>query len=447
MHHGQKAPLALEFPLMNEILIIFALLLVNAFFAMSEIAIVSASKPLLRQLAKQGNKRAAAALKLAEDPGRFLSTVQVGITLVGIMAGAYGGATIAEKLAPILNQYDFINPKGDTVAVAIIVTGITYFSVVIGELVPKQYAMRHAEKLAMFVVRPMSVLSMIASPIVMILQFSAGVLLRLVGVHKDNQEQMTEEEVKAILSEGAESGVIEKEEHEMLQRVIRLGDREVKSIMTHRKDVTFIDVNDPIDVVREKIHTAGHSRYPVIDDQPDNVIGIVQAKELLDDMLQVNTLNVKDHVRELYVLPENSTCLAALEHFKKSHVNLMVIVDEYGSTQGIVTPSDLLEAIVGLIPSNYGEDHEAMIVQRENGSWLVDGRTPIEEIHLSIGLSEISADEDFDTIAGYVLDYLKRTPKVADAFEAHGHRFEIVDMDGRRIDKVLIARSGTRDDE
>lgn len=430
----------------TEIFIIFVLLLLNAFFAMSEIAIVSASKPLLRQLAKQGNARAEAALKLAEDPGKFLSTVQVGITLVGILAGAYGGATIAEKIAPSLNEIDFIAPHGNTVAVALIVTCITYFSVVIGELVPKQYALRHAETLAIFVAKPMMFLAMLTTPVVSTLQFSASSLLKLLGVTRDNAEQMTEEEVKAILSESAESGVIEKSEHEMLQRVIRLGDREVKSIMTHRKDVTFIDVNDSLSEIREKIHTAGHSRYPVIDDQPDNVIGIVQAKELLDEVLQHKTFDIKNHVKELYILPETSTCLSALEHFKRSHINLMVIVDEYGSTQGIVTPSDLLEAIVGIIPSNYGEDHEEMIVQREDGSWLVDGRTPIEEIHISIGIESISADEDFDTIAGFILEYQKRTPKVADAFAAHGYRFEIVDMDGRRIDKILISRIDEEDD-
>ncbi len=424
----------------TEIVIIFALLLVNAFFAMSEIAIVSASKPLLRQAAKQGNKRAEAALKLADDPGKFLSTVQVGITLVGILAGAYGGATIAEKIAPMFDEVEFIQPHGETFAVAIIVTCITYFSVVIGELVPKQFAMRHAERIAMIVVTPMGILSMITSPIVFILQISASFLLSLLGVHKDNEEQMTEEEVKAILSESAETGVIEKSEHEMLQRVIRLGDRDIKSIMTHRQDVVFIDLNAGLEEIRDKIHEAGHSRYPVIDERPDNVIGIIQAKDMLDELLNTHTFNIRSHLKEIYAMPENSTCLAALEHFKKSSINLMIIVDEYGSTQGIVTPSDLLEAIVGVLPSNYGEDHEAMIVERDDGSWLVDGRTPIEEIHLSIGLNEISADEDYDTIAGFVLEYLRKTPKTADAFEVFGHRFEIMDMDGRRIDKVLIQK-------
>lgn len=424
----------------TEIVIIFALLLVNAFFAMSEIAIVSSSKPLLRQAAKQGNKRAELALALAEDPGKFLSTVQVGITLVGIMAGAYGGATIAEKIAPQFNDIDFIAPHGESFAVGLIVTCITYFSVVIGELVPKQFAMRHAERIAMIVATPMRFLSLLTTPIVVILQVSAAFLLRLLGVRKDNEEQMTEEEVKAILSESAETGVIEKSEHEMLQRVIRLGDREIKSIMTHRQDVIFIDIDSTLEEIRDQIHEAGHSRYPVIEDGPDNVVGIIQAKDMLDDILNTKTFNIRAHLKEIYAIPENSTCLAGLDHFKKSNINLMIIVDEYGSTQGIVTPSDFLEAIVGVLPSNYGEDHEAMIVQRENGSWLVDGRTPIEEIHLSIGLPEISADEDYDTIAGFVLEYLRKTPKTADAFEVFGYRFEIMDMDGRRIDKVLVQK-------
>lgn len=430
----------------TEILIIFLLLLVNAFFAMSEIAIVSSSKPLLRQAAKQGNKRAEAALRLADDPGKFLSTVQVGITLVGILAGAYGGATIAEKIAPMLNEIAFIAPHGDTVAVAVIVSAITYFSVVIGELVPKQFAMRHAERIAMIVVAPMAFLSMIAGPVVSVLQLSAALVLKLFGVSKDNPDQMTEEEVKAILSESAETGVIEKSEHEMLQRVIRLGDREIKSIMTHRQDVVFIDVNSTLEEIRDQIHTAGHSRYPVIDEKPDNVIGIIQAKDMLDEVLNHQTFDMRAHLKEIYAMPENSTCLTALEHFKKSSINLMVIVDEYGSTQGIVTPSDFLEAIVGVLPSNYGDDHEDMIVQRDDGSWLVDGRTPIEEIHISIGINDISADEDFDTIAGFILEYSRKTPKVADSFEVFGHRFEIVDMDGRRIDKVLIQKIETNEE-
>lgn len=433
--------------ILTEVLIIFVLLMINAWFAMSEIAIVSASKPMLKHLAKQGNKNAEIALLLSENPGRFLSTVQVGITLVGILAGAYGGATIAEKIAPSLNEYSFINPHGDSVSVAIIVTAITYFSVVIGELVPKRFALIHSEKIALVVARPMMGLSVIARAVVFILEISANALMRILGL-ADKAETVSDEEFRAILSEGAESGVIEKSEHEMLQRVIRLDDRDVKSIMTHRTEVVFIDLNDSIEVIREKVHKAGHSRYPVIDGNPDELKGIVQAKELLDDALSdTGKLDIATHIKDVMILPESASCLQALESFKRNHLNLIAIVDEYGSTQGIVTTSDILEAIVGVLPSNYDHDDQMKIVQRENGSWLVDGRTPIEEIHLSIGLHSISADEDFDTIAGFVLENLRTAPKEAAAFEAYGYSFEIVDMDGLRIDKILMTKLATDTDD
>ncbi len=430
----------------TEVLIVFALLLLNAFFAMSEIAIVSASKPLLKHLVKQGNKKAEAALALAENPGRFLSTVQVGITLVGILAGAYGGATIAEKIAPVFNGIDFIHPHGETVAVAVIVSCITYFSVVIGELVPKQFAMIHAEKIALVVVGPMRILSLAAHPVVVLLEVSGRVLMRLLGI-KGKDDSVSDEEFRAILSDGAESGVIEKSEHEMLQRVIRLDDRDVKSIMTHRTEVVFIDIEDSLDEIRRKVHEAGHSRYPVIGGSADELKGIVYAKELLDSALSGNgVVDITKHLKDVMILPESASCLQALESFKRHHINLIIIVDEYGSTQGIVTSSDILEAIVGVLPSNYDTDDQMKIVQRSDGSWLVDGRTPIEEIHLSIGLSEISADEDFDTIAGFMLENLRVAPKEGAHFETLGHSFEIMDMDGHRIDKVLIAKLQTEED-
>lgn len=426
-------------PAITEVLIIFVLLLVNGFFALSEIAIVSASKPLLRQMAKQGSGRAEAALDLAENPGKFLSTVQVGITLVGILAGAYGGAAIAEDLAPHLNAVSWINPHGQVAAVALIVSAITYFSVVIGELVPKQFALAHAEGLAMFVAPIMKGLSWLTSPVVLVLNFSAQSLLTLLRVQR-GEGTVTEEEVRAILTESAESGVIDKAEHEMLQRVIRLADRDVKSIMTHRTDVVFIDVNDTLDTIRTKVHDAGHSRYPVVEGGGDNVVGIVQAKEMLDARLSGEEFSIRGLMREAHILPEHISCLAALETFKQHHINLMIIVDEYGSTQGIVTPSDFLEAIVGTIASNYGDADQPMIVQRADGSWLVDGRTPIEEIHLSIGIETISADEDFDTIAGYMLTHMRAAPTEGASFNDAGYSFEVVDMDHHRIDKILITK-------
>lgn len=434
--------------IMTEVTIIFFLLLINAWFAMSEIAIVSASKPLLKHMAKQGDSRAEVALSLAENSGRFLSTVQVGITLVGILAGAYGGATIAEKVAPWFDDLPHMKGHGESLAVGVIVTAITYFSVVIGELVPKRFALVHAETIALIVARPMQILSRLAHPVVVILEVSANILMKILRI-RPKEEEVSDVELKAILSEGAETGVIEKAEHEMLQRVIRLDDRDVKSIMTHRTEVVFIDINDDIEAIRAKVHEAGHSRYPVIDGNPDELKGIVQAKELLDTALsqQGGAINIMNHVKEFMVLPESASCLQALESFKRNHINLIVIVDEYGSTQGIVTSSDILEAIVGVLPSNYDKGDQVRIVERVDGSWLVDGRTPIEEIHIAIGLEEISADEDFDTIAGFLLEALRKTPKEGVAFEDFGYRFEIVDMDGHRIDKILISKIEAREDE
>ncbi|OAP42453.1 hypothetical protein AU381_14750 [Sinorhizobium glycinis] len=424
---------------MSELFVIFLLLLINAFFALSEMAIVSASKPLLRQMVKQGNHGAEVALRLAEDPGKFLSTVQVGITLVGILAGAYGGATIAAKFAPVLDEIAWINPYGNTVAVALVVTLITFLSVVIGELIPKQLALRNSEGVAIFVARPMTVLSRIAAPVVYLFETAARLAMRLMGMKAEDPDHVTEEEVHAIMAEGVESGAIEKSEHEMLRRIIRLGDRNVKSIMTHRTEVSFIDVNDSLEAIGRKIRQFGHSRYPVIDGPAGDVIGAVLAKEILNAPIAA-PFDIRTYVREILTLPETASCLKALEAFKASSVNMAMIVDEYGSTEGIITTADILEAIVGVIPSNYDDIEHAHIRAREDGSYLVDGRTPIDEIHLQIGIEGIDSDGDFETIAGFLVQQLRKTPEEGDCAEAHGYRFEVLDMDGRRIDKILVSR-------
>ncbi|MGE6783041.1 hemolysin family protein [Ensifer adhaerens] len=425
---------------MSEFFVIFVLLLINAFFALSEMAIVSASKPMLRQMAKQGNTRAEVALRLAEDPGKFLSTVQVGITLVGTLAGAYGGATIAAKFAPILDGIAWINPYGSTVAVALVVTLITFLSVVIGELIPKQLALKNSEALAMFVARPMHLLSRIAAPIVYLFETAASLAMRLLGIRPDDPDHVTEEEVHAIMAEGVESGAIEKSEHEMLRRIIRLGDRNVKSIMTHRTEVSFIDINDSLETVGRKIGQFGHSRYPVVDGPSGDVLGAVLAKEILNAPTS-GPFDVRKYVREIHTLPETASCLKALDAFKSSSINMAMIVDEYGSTEGIITIADILEAIVGVLPSNYDDIEHALIRQREDGSYLVDGRTPIDEIHLTIGIDGIDADGNFETIAGFLVQQLRKTPEEGDVAIAHGYRFEVVDMDARRIDKILVSRS------
>jgi len=422
---------------MFELTVIFVLLLINAYFALSEMAIVSASRPLLRQMAKQGNSRAELALRLAEDPGKFLSTVQVGITLVGTLAGTYGGATIAEKIAPALNTVSWINPYGHTVALAVVVTLITYMSVVIGELIPKQLALRNSERVAMFVAGPMLFLSRLAAPIVYLFETSAALFIRMFGVSIDS-DHVTEEEVQAIMAEGVESGAIEKSEHEMLRRIIRLGDRNVKSIMTHRTEVSFIEATDSLEAIRAKIEQSSHSRYPVLDASGE-VLGAVLVKEVLN--APGRGFHIRNFIKDIHTLPETASCLKALEAFKSSHINMAMIVDEYGSIEGIITTADILEAIVGVLPSNYDDIEHALIRLRDDGSYLVDGRTPIDEIHLTIGIDEIDSDGNYETISGFLVQQLRKNPEEGDVTEAFGYRFEVIDMDGRRIDKILVKRA------
>jgi putative hemolysin len=423
-----------------ELFFIFILLALNAFFALSEMAIVSSSKPLLRQMAKKGHKRATLALNLAEDSGRFLSTVQVGITLVGILAGAYGGATIADKLEPAFNQIPLFYPHGEIIAVIVVVSAITYFSVILGELIPKQFALSKPETLAIWTAPPMKIISVVFAPVVIFFEFSANVFFWILRIPQ-NSEKVTEAEVKAIISEGAASGAIEKSEHDMFQRIIRLDERDVKSIMTHRKDIIFIDIHDSFASLQEKLKQAQYSRYPVIDGDPSKVIGVLHAKELLTmDFTNPKELQLSRHIKEIPALLETSKCLTALELFKSAATHIAIVVDEYGSTEGIITASDILEAIVGVMPANYDINEQPMIVQLEDGSWLVDGSTPVDEIHLSIGLEEIDANSSYETIAGFLLFALERTPNVGEHLERFGYRFKVVDLDGHRIDKVLISK-------
>lgn len=425
----------------TEIAVIFVLLLINAFFSLSEMAIVSASRPILRQRAKQGDRRAMTALKLAEDPGNFLSTVQVGITLVGTLAGAYGGAAIADKVAPAFEAIPGIGGYGESVSVAVVVTAITYFSVIIGELIPKQLALGNAETLAILVARPMSALSKVAAPVVFVFEFSANLLMRLTGMLSKSADEVTEAEVHAVLAEGAESGVIEKEEHDILRRIIGLGDRSVKSIMTHRTEVVSLDVNDTLEEIRSEIEESKHSRYLVVEGDDRNVIGAVHARDILSLRHDDRSFDLRPLVRTVIAIPETTSCLKALETFKASPMHMAIIVDEYGSTEGILTPSDLLEAIVGILPSNYDDNGSTLIRQREDGSYLIDGRTPIHEVELALDLDAIENDGDFETIAGYLVHELRKSPEEGDVLERFGCRFEVIDMDGRRIDKILMTRT------
>lgn len=423
---------------MSELIVLLIFTLINAFFAMSEIAIVQSSKPLLRQMAKAGNKNAEIALEMAENTGRALSTVQVGITLVGILAGAYGGATIAENIAPFFAEIPVLGQWASQISIFLVVVLITYLSVVVGELVPKQYALAHPERMVLIAAYPMSIAAKIGAPIVWLLNLSADILLAIIGVKKSDRA-MTEAEVHAVLSEGAESGAIEPSEYQMMRRIIALGDREVKTIMTPRVEVTTIDITDDLDTIRRKINESGHSRFPIVENSLDNLLGLVVAKEVLEHALCEDEFDLRSLIKEALHLSDNAPCEKALELFKNHPINFAIVFDEYGTVEGIVTASDLLEAIVGSVASNY-EDNQHNIVQREDGSWLVDGTTVTDEIVLTIGIEGLDDEDMYTTLAGFILHEMGVVPNVGDSFEALGYKFEVIDLDGRRIDKVLISQ-------
>lgn len=423
---------------MATLITILFLTILNGFFSLSEMAIVSSNKTILRAMLRQGNKGAGDVLKLLENQGKFLSTIQVGITAVGTLAAAYGGATIASSFGLFLNKISFINPYGDIIAITFVVIALTYISVVLGELIPKRIALRHPENISILVVRPMISISYIFSPLIKIFDISAEIVMKFFGIFSAAENKVTEDDLKAIISEGAEKGVIEKSEHEMMQRIFRLDNRDAKSIMTHISEVTLIETNDSIDEIRNKIREAGHSKYPVIDTGTKKIIGVVQTKELLSDVMSLNQIDIRNHLKEAHFIAENTNCLKLLEMFKSSSIHLAVVIDEYGEVEGIVTDSDVFEAIVGLLPSNYDEKDFIMIRKYEENSWMVDGMTPIDEINILIGIEEINSEGRFDTIAGFLIDHLNKVPQEGDKIIKYGYSFEIIDMDNMRVDKILI---------
>lgn len=421
----------------SDIFIIAILLVLNGFFAMSELAIVSASKPLLKQLAGKGSRRAAAAIELSENPGRFLSTVQIGITLVGIVAGAYGGSTLSQYLKGPLEGIPLLAPYSETLAVSIVVALITYFSVVVGELIPKQLALIHAERLAMVVALPMQMLARVATPVVTLLEYSAKGVMALLRI-KAQDDRMTETEINAVIAEGVASGAIEEEEQKVIQRVIRLGDRSVTSIMTHRSEVTSLSLADDAITALEKVAASNHSRFPVIDGDITRVVGVVTARDIL--RARTSNFSVAEIMNEILYVRDTTTCLDALQMFRSQDIGVAAVIDEYGAFEGLFTQADVLEAVVGIVKSNYDGEEDLLIVAREDGqSWLVDGLTPVDEVSMNLAIDGI-ADGDYQTIAGFVLSRLKVSPATGVAFDHDGFSFEIVDMDRHRIDKILITR-------
>jgi len=425
-----------------EFLFLLLLILVNGIFAMSETAVVSSRKARLQQWVDEGKSGAGVALELAMEPGHFLAAIQVGITLVGILCGAFGGATVAASLAGRVARVPVLAPYAATIALAVVVSAITILSVILGELVPKRIALRNPEGIAVTVARPMRLLSNVAYPVVRFLSILTESVLKLLGLRPTQALPVTEEEIKVMMEQGAEAGVFEKEEQQLVSNVFRLDQQRVGSIMTPRVDIVYLDVEDSFDDTRCKIQGSLYSVLPVCRGGFVNVLGIVHAKDLLTRSLSGESLDLLVSLKPPLYVPETSTAMKLLEMFKKSGRHVAFVVDEYGDVQGLVTVNDVLESIVGDIPTE-GEPQELLAIRREDGSWLLDGMLPIDKFRDLFPDVELPEEEagSYHTLSGFVLMRLGRIPAAADHFDWRGWRFEVVDMDANRIDKVLAAPS------
>lgn len=419
---------------MIEIFIIVGLIILNGLFSMSEIALISARKARLEGQANRGDKEAKAALELANNPDTFLSTVQIGITLIGILTGIFSGETIKVKLIAWLSEFDALKPYSNSIATVIIVILITYLSLVLGELLPKRIGLSKPEKIAKLVAAPMKFISTITFPFIWLLSISTNFLSKIFGI-TTNDSHVTEEEIKAIISEGTEQGTIEEAEQEIIERVFHLGDRNITSLMTHRSDIEWLDISKNIGEVKAAMKDAIHSVYPVCEGSIDNIKGIVSIKDLF---LNNNDVSLASIMSQPMYVPENNTAYQVLEKFKETKIHHCFIVDEYGSIEGLITLNDILEAIVGDIPQTDEEDYE--ITERADGSFLIDAQIPFYDFLHKVEKTEWMNDEehDFDTLAGFILHEMKEIPKTGDKLTWRGFEFEIVDMDKHRIDKVLV---------
>jgi putative hemolysin len=427
-----------------EITVVVVLVVLNGLLAMSELAVVSSRPARLAVMRDQGSAGAATALRLSEDPGRFLSVVQIGITLVGVLSGAYSGATLGERLADWLSTQGMSAAAADTVGVILVVVVITYLSLIIGELVPKQIALRDPERVAARVAPAMSLLARFASPLVWLLAASGNIVLRLLGQHGGPEQRMTEEEVKTIIAEAESAGVLELEEKEMISGVMRLADRTATGLMTPRREVEILDLSDEPHEILTKLRATKRSRLPVQDGEADAIVGVVTVKDLYDRMAAHEEAGLPDDIRAIAdiqpapVVSDNTRALDVLKAIRSSSVHMALVFDEYGHFEGIITSIDVLEAITGAFHEE-GPEEPAFVV-RHDGSFLVAGWMPVDEFADRIGIP-LDPDADYETVAGFVLNVLHRLPEVGERFDQGAWRFEVVDLDGRRIDKVLVSRA------
>lgn len=422
-----------------EIGIVLLLLVANGWFAMSELAIVSSRRARLQAMAEKGNAGARVALKLAANPARFLSSAQIGITLVGIFAGAYSGATLADPLGKWLVGVGVLPKAASVLSIALVVGSITYLSLIIGELVPKQIALSNPERVAAAVARPMAVLAMITAPVAVVLELSSRLLLGLLRVRPTRESSVTEEEIRAVIAEGTTSGILEPEEKELMAGVLRFGDRSIRAVMIPRPEIAGIDLEWDQARIIEAIAGSSHSRYPVFTGSIDTVQGVIQAKDLLDAALGDGPFDITDHIRPIDMVPDTASALDVLDTLRKSPLQMVMVIDEYGTVEGMVTAADILTAIVGTFASEGGDEASA-IVRREDGSWLIDADLGVGLVAEKIGCKALDdPDRDYETLAGFVLSVTKAIPSTGDVVRWNGWRFEVIDMDGRRIDKVLVS--------
>ncbi len=423
--------------MLTEILIVVALTIVNGLLSMSELAVVSSRSARLKVLSDQGNKGAATALRLAEDPGRFLSTVQIGITLVGVLSGAFSGATLGARLSEWLGTHGFSPSVSDTLGVGIVVVVITYLSLILGELVPKQIALRDPERVAARVAPAMSLLSKIGAPVVFLLDISGKAVLRLLGQKGEAEEKVTEEEVRTIIAEAETAGVLERDEREMIAGVMRLADRSARALMTPRREVEVIDLEDSAEEIRAQLRASRRSRLPVQDGEADSIVGVVVVKDLIEFLQAGDIEDLRALVQETPIVMDTADSLHVLREIRSSRVHMALVFDEYGHFEGIITPGDVLEAIIGAFQEE--EEDEPAIVTRADGSYLVAGWMQVDEFSHELGIP-IPRDADFQTVAGFILAEMNHLPNVGESFDKGHWRFEVVDLDGRRIDKVLVSR-------
>ena len=420
-----------------EILVVVVLILVNGLLAMSELAVVSSRPARLKVMAADGNRGAAVALRLAEDPGKFLSSVQVGISLIGVLSGAFSGATLGDRLTEYLLSTGMSAALATAFGVGVVVVVITYFSLIIGELVPKQLALRDAERIAARAAPSMALIATVAAPLVWLLDISGRAVLALLGASGAGEDRVTDEEVKTIIAEAESQGVLETEEKAMISGVMRFADRSARGLMTPRLDVDIVDLSEPPEQVMERLRTSNHSVLPVHEGEADQISGVIVRKDLIDILAGGLPLDVRALVKQAPVVMDRADALSVLRAIRSSTVHMALVFDEYGHFEGVVTPGDILGAITGGFQEEEGEEHAFTV--REDGSYLVSGWMPVDEFADKIGVP-IPKDPKYETVAGYVLSELNHLPAVGESFVRAPWRIEVVDLDGRRIDKILVQR-------